>query len=829
MIKMLCGIAFLLLFPSSLISQPTLKLYGTIRDTLNDVSISDASVFLVNTVSEDTISGAVSRQDGRFILPYKTEKNTAVHIEHIAYADKIIKIADQNIVNQNENGFNLGQIYLTKQVLDLSPIQVSGILKPYQHDGNKIIYNVSSNSILNSKTGVEALRAIPSVDVDLDGLITLRGDANVRILVNGVPSGLASGDKRSNVDIIAADIIEYIEVLSNPSVQYDADGMGGIINIVTTGNNVQRNKTKFRISTDSFGGYNGLLAKNYKKNNLSLFFSSSLRHDIQKLNTSRNYNWNYPLVDIVSKQERSELKDPTVTSFNLNTNYNPSVSHSVNIGSNLAFYNGGVYDTIRHLYPVEYRMTSDDSKTGWALDFQTSYKWQSLSGGKTLETVFSFSRSGDYEKGVNDRNINGIGADDHSHIFKDDWFRNRSLKSIYHWPIFSKADLFTGLHFQIKEMRRELDYLHLPYSFNHDEKISAIFFNSEYRLTSKLKLDVGFRAESFESKGDLNEIELVETHHHKDTSNVFTEIIETSISTSPFEQSNIEFYPSAKMLYIASKELSLRLVYSKRTNRPSRPSLNPFPVSMIDEYHVRVGNPELAPELIDLFETKLNYEKSKLQFYGTFYFKKIDKLILWNSFNLLPIDQLQYEVISTMNYGGADAFGIEFYLYYTLNNNYSFNIDYTSWTMDVISSGLLENNGSRKGSSGQFTVSAAISNNIKLDVMATFRGKLQIPNGSVDPSYYLDMSIHKKIPKSNLSLTLSLRDLFDSKAYNFSTNELMRNLTSGQSYSQDLVTKKRNNYRSILLTASYDIGKMRKIKKKYNGKKKEDVNIDYNY
>tara|TARA_B110000008_G_C16561877_1_gene400580 strand:- start:95 stop:544 length:450 start_codon:yes stop_codon:yes gene_type:complete len=149
--------------------------------------------------------------------------------------------------------------------------------------------------------------------------------------------------------------------------------------------------------------------------------------------------------------------------------------------------------------------------------------------------------------------------------------------------------------------------------------------------------------------------------------------------------------------------------------------------------------------------------------------------------------------------------------------------------MDVISSGLLENNGSRKGSSGQFTVSAAISNNIKLDVMATYRGKLQIPNGSVDPSYYLDMSIHKKIPKSNLSLTLSLRDLFDSKAYNFSTNELMRNLTSGQSYSQDLVTKKRNNYRSILLTASYDIGKMRKIKKKYTGKKKEDVNIDYNY
>jgi hypothetical protein len=143
-------------------------------------------------------------------------------------------------------------------------------------------------------------------------------------------------------------------------------------------------------------------------------------------------------------------------------------------------------------------------------------------------------------------------------------------------------------------MNRELDYLHMPFGFDHDEFIGSVFFKSNYHKSSGYKFEGGLRIESVETEGSVYEIKLPDSHQHQDTSNVFMTLIDSSIVSSPFLQSNFTLYPSARLWYNLLDQTSINLSYDRRTNRPRRPSINPFPVSMIDEYHVRVGNPMLV-------------------------------------------------------------------------------------------------------------------------------------------------------------------------------------------------------------------------------------------
>ena len=833
MIKHFHSFVFGLLFFNSLFSQSVLNdfsLYGILTDSSSGIPISNVSISLIDPITQDIISGGISNKEGRFEIVHHFQGKVDVLIEHIGYNKKYIYGPGRNISSGQNFTRDIGVIHLHKKVLDLDLVQVSEILRTYQSDIDKNVYRVSNSALLKSKTGADALRAVPSVDVDIDGAITLRGDPNVTLLVNGISSGMAAGDQRASVDIIPADIIDYIEVLSNPSVDYDPSGMGGIINIVTLENRKRSSGAICRFSAGSYGHYDGMLAKSFNKENLGLSFTGSLRRDSQRLKTSRNYTWRYSQISLTSRQERTEHVEPTTGTVNLSGDYTISPSQSIHLGSNVVFHRGVVFDTIRHLYPVEYRMTSDDLNRGWALDARGEHRWRSLSSKKTLKTSLYYSRSGDYEKDVNDRNVNGVGSDDHSHIYKNDEFQNVGLKSMYHWPINKKLDLQTGLDIHTKAMNRELEYLHTPYAFDHKENFFAGFLKSKYQISGRLKIEAGFRAESYLSAGELAEIDLTDTHQHKDTSNVFKSLIDTSISSSPFEQSGFKIYPGAKIWYHISDEMSMALVYSKRTNRPRRPSINPFPVSMIDEYHVRVGNPKLSPEVVDVLETRLSWKKNNFQSYGTLFLKKINNLIQWHSLDLVPIDDLQYELISTANSGDGISYGSELHFFYSLSNKYSFSFDYNGWKMDVSGSDAPDLNGARSGYALNLSAFVLVGKDVKTDISVYHRGALEVPNGSVDPFYYVDLSIEKKIAATGLSLTLSFKDIFDTQSYNVFTNEQMTNLTSGQTYQQDLVAQKWNNYRSILLTVNYDFGLDHgAAKKNFIKPTKAGTDIDYNY
>ena len=117
-----------------------------------------------------------------------------------------------------------------------------------------------------------------------------------------------------------------------------------------------------------------------------------------------------------------------------------------------------------------------------------------------------------------------------------------------------------------------------------------------------------------------------------------------------------------------------------------------------------------------------------------------------------------------------------------------------------------------------------------MELSGYFRGPMEVPIGSVDPSYYLDLAIERKIPKTRLRITLSFKDIFDTQSYKLTTNESMYNLSSQQAYSQNLISQKWTNYRSVILTLDYDFGlDNERIMNKLFKRTDSNVNIDYDY
>ena len=806
---------------------PLNTLVGVVSDSNNSNPIANVSISILGANSGTVLTGGVTDENGKFRIQHGSTKTIDMVFEYIGFEKKYIYGVELLSDNSGPGIIDLGRIILKSSVIDLDAVNVSGTSRIYQIGLEKNVYRVSQSLMLPGKTGADALRAIPSVDVDIDGVISLRGDKNVTILVDGFPSGMASGDRRSRTDIIPAAIIDHIEIIANPSVNYDPSGMGGIINIVTKKNSLKTSEVSSRISLGTYGNFDGFFLMNYNKDRWGLSFSGNGKRDHQRLSSHRDYEWEYPDLTILSQQDKTEWATSNTGTFNISGDYKISQDHSLNLGSNIIFFDGTSFDTISHLHPVEYQMTSKENRRGFTLDMRGRYSWSSASSGKQLRTHFSFSQSGEFEKDVNDRITNGVGVNDHSHIYKDDAFRNLALKTSYLIPYNKNIDLHVGAELSSRFMNRELEYLHIPFGFDHNELIQSLFFKSNYHRSSGYKLEGGLRIESLKTEGSLYEIKLLDSHEHQDTTNIFIDFIDTSIVSSPFIQSHLSLYPGARLWYYYSDITSINIGYSGRTNRPRNASINPFPVNMIDEYHVRVGNPMLRPEFIDIVEIGLARKQARLQMYGVVFLKRIQNMIQWHSVDIVPIESLQYEVISTENSGRGSSLGSQFQFFYGYNDYYSYNFSFNSWDTKTEGSDSPDLNGRSSGYLVNTSLTGLFQNNIKMEISGYHRGMMEIPTGSVDPSYFFDIGIEKRFPVKSFSISLTFKDVFDTQSYNITTNESMLNLTSQQRYNQRLAAQRWNNYRSVVISLDYAIGNNQRQNRFF--KRSDDLDNDYNY
>ena len=302
---------------------------GTITDSTTGQPIEYASVSMIDNHSGSVVTGGLSKKDGSFIVREIPLGQYVIWIEFIGYAKK--EIGPINIFPGEDGSIEnfLGEILLSISSINLDAVEVIGDESQFIQTVDKQIFKVGKNLTAAGGTGFDLLRKVPTLDVNIDGEVSIAGDANVTILIDGKRSGLTGSNRRGIVDNIQVAMVDKVEVITNPSAKYDPDGVGGIINIV--------------LKRGAFDGLNGsitTMAGEYDKRNIAgnvnyrtdmwnVFGSSSYRSGNSIGRGYRQFEYDHTSYVDSLYQNTYRRRSPNRVSLRFGGDYYPTSSSTV--------------------------------------------------------------------------------------------------------------------------------------------------------------------------------------------------------------------------------------------------------------------------------------------------------------------------------------------------------------------------------------------------------------------------------------------------------------------------------------------------------------------
>jgi outer membrane receptor protein involved in Fe transport len=476
-------------------------------------------------------------------------------------------------------------------------------------------YSVAND--LSAKTGsiADALRNIPSVEVDVQGNVSLRGDPNVTIMIDGKPSSMFNGDGKADaLQQMPADQIDRVEVMTNPSAAYRPDGTAGIINLITKRSRKPGATGSFKLNVGPDGRYNTGVTGNLVKGKLTLSGDASYRYDRQAFwsNDDRESFSTALGGGAHTLQDGAFINSGGAVNLRGGVDYNLTpkdrLSGEVRYrGMDYATRGDETYTTLTPATGLSYARTTSadlDRKNGavsgdWRHQFKGSE--HELDAHLEYETT-DFTRDGrgfiDYSQGLDQYETFGFGADQDRVNFKLDYTR----------PMPGESKLKAGLDLEGTDNDYDNhgargdapDHLVVDTRqtnrFLYDQDVYAGYVTYE-RPFGDFTVLGGLRAEQVEIR--TNQV----TSAQKDDNSYF------------------HVYPSLHMGYTLSQTQSLTANYSKRVQRPQAQDLNPYPVYQ-DPTNYRAGNPDLKPQITDSYELGYQYRKGPASYLATAYYRE---------------------------------------------------------------------------------------------------------------------------------------------------------------------------------------------------------------
>jgi len=810
---------------------------GTIIDSTDLSPLEYASISVISPgTNYNIMAGGISDENGDFSIQHKLIGHYTIEIEYIGYKTKVFTGINFSDEKAHAVDVDLGRFNLLHKALKLEQVEAVGFKSPLNVGLDKKSFTITKAESILNHSAEAALRKIPSVDVDIDGIISINGDQNITVLINGLRLSGTHGEKNPYLDLVTTGLIEKIEVITNPSIAMDPDGMGGIINIILKDDIVDGFNSSTSLTYGNNERYNGLLRLTYKKRKMEFELAGFAKSDFSALNSEREYEWQYDSFSLQSIQKKFTIGNPLTGGINLGSTLTFSDRNILHLGSFFNAFDHSSIDSIQHQFPVEYHMTSNDNKRGWNLDASIIHALE-FSDLYSLTTTAALAQSGEHQKDINDRNSNGTGPDNHSHIYQDDAVETREFSSVYsaRSPWFGTVQ--GGTSYKSFAINSELEYLHSPYGFDFNEQISSAYFRVQKSLKSRLSFwAAGMRMEQRKTSTSIYDIELSDSHQHTDTSNVFVFLIDSSIANSPPTQKAFYIYPELKTGFISmNKKLSITMKYGRRINRVKLAMLNPFPVSMIDEYHIRKGNPFLKPELVDIYQISYSLRLNTKQhavFSGNLFYKDIKDLIQWHDVDFVTINDQSFEILTAGNVASGKSIGYDFALSISPLKNIQLILDHNNWIKKTSGEGESDLIGNSSGSITDGQIKIAMPWRVDFELWYRHYGKHKMPIGEIAPYYYVDLSLGKAIINKNIYLTFSVHDLFNSRIMDISTEQAITNPTSGVTYIQKLNATKYNEQRLVSLGVQLNLSAFPTVGKSKRGElnkpdRSDEIDVDY--
>jgi outer membrane receptor protein involved in Fe transport len=586
------------------------KIAGTLIDSVSKQSVPYVPITIYRTGGKSAVNGVVADEKGNFKIEGLHPGSYRLEISFMGYKNKVI---NQVVTTDSKPDKNLGNIFFAPNTKALKEVQITGTASLVENKIDRIVYNAEKDLTSAGGNASDVLQKVPLVSVDINGNVAIRGDQNVRVLINGKPTGASSASLSDVLKTIPADQIKSIEVITSPSAKYDAEGSAGIINIITK----QKNMTG--ISGSVSGGIgtrqnNGNFNLNYNKNRFSL-----------SMNAGGNLTWPQTSLTTFNNDIRGvdSLGHPTHTATA--TNGTTYLKRHGAIGNVSATYDFNAFNSIHSNIRLNQGGFDPNSTTGTNLtnfiDTASSYKYQSHNIGHNtfggfdwnLDYTRKFKKEGEeldistqwsHSKIVTDYTTfyTSQYADQKNNI--DGLNNEYTLQLDYTLPINKVFKLEAGG----KEIIRRLSsnsalYSPDPLDPNSQDPNSFIYNNlnsstydyNQYVTAGYSVLTITLPKGYSILAGARDEITNI---HGVPQSAGQTDL-------QPFNNDYNTFIPSLTIQKQISSTQTIKLSYSKRITRPSLQFLNPY-LNTSNVLAQTQGNPNLAPEISQTVELGYN-------------------------------------------------------------------------------------------------------------------------------------------------------------------------------------------------------------------------------
>ena len=736
-------------------------------------------------------------QDSNKVLFYEATgslgKFSFDNLEYGRYFVKVkmigfMPISKNVTLNIDSKSFDFKGLNLIEDISELNKVIVVAQKKMIEKTAEGFVINTANNITQLGGTATDILKSTPTVTVDNDGAITLRGKSPL-ILINGRNSGI------TNTNQIAASSIESIEIINNASSKYDANAESGIINIKLKKNKQTGTNGALALGTGvgAKGRVNSSFILNNKvgKWNLAIGYDNRFAGRTRKIESNRT---NFNLIDnYLISQKRNDERVEKLQNLKLNIDYNLNTYNTISfealgnmegqdnnedLVSKLFNKNTG-FSSSNDRHSFEYEKVKEGE---FALNYLKTYK----NSDKTLSASISSS----IEKGRQNTDIfttalnldgipNGAKQTQLTHNYEDGVITNASLD--YSLPTSEMGMIeagYKGLFRTIKTDFLTADKLNNVYItntavsniFNFNEQVQAFYL--QYHNTSNIQgkeatwnYATGIRAEQVNNNG------------------------ETISQSTRFSNNYLKLFPTAHLAYNFNQKESIKLSYGKRINRPGLGQLNPF-VDITDILSPHSGNPNLKPEIIDAYELSFNNGTSKFNFTTSLFYRHSN-----NAIRSFYIQQPNGAILNMpMNIGNADNFGIESMILGKPSPLYDYNISATIFQQQI-NGGNLSNDGVNNGTnwSGKIINNFSLNSASKLQVIANYISPKTTPQGETFSMYNVDLGFQKKLGNSNFKLNFIIVDAFNTLKSGYNT----------QTSTFSVYRSQKSDTRAFMITLAY--------------------------
>lgn len=775
-----------------------------IKGKITDATTKDIIEFVNVSIYDNNgnlVKGAITDLDGNYIIQDVGKGSYTMKVSYVGYRTVEKKI---NVDGNKNMTLNLSMREDTEL---LDEVEIVAEKPQMIFDIDKRIFNADHDLTSLGGSASDLLSNIPSIEVDSEGTVSLRGDEGVTIWINGKDSGLTSDNQSQILEQLPAETIDRVEVITNPSSKYSSEGSAGIINIILKKNINIGYYGGVQARATTAGMYNASGNINYSKGKWDMFLNVGYRHHNGK---SEGYD-NRTMNDGTYLNQTSEGKRKGDNMFTrLGVTFHPTFKDDISLNGFGMFGGGSNNRTINYLsnmpgtYQSAVRKTlGDDDMNGGniSMDYMHRFSEKSYLSASASYNVWGMDGSTDYlqDSQYADRTESSIQKQS-SHMNNNGW----EFTADYSNQITENHKIETGYKGELRSEHSPIETMsgtsygnlvpqnNLYNDFRYDSDIHALYVSYSGKINN-FGIQAGLR-------GEYTLTDAVTKYKNTDGEIMF----------DTYKTDYLDLFPSLFLSYSLPNNNEIQVNYTRRLRRPRGHMLNSFR-NITDSTNISYGNPSLSPQYSNVFE--VNYIKTwgLHTLTASAYYRGADNVFE----RITYMDENEIMNTTWFNVTESKSIGVELVAKNKLFNNildltttvnlYYFKLDgfefYDSRTGNLLATGDSEENFSWDA---RMIANVKLPYDINLQVTGRYRSKRTVAQGYRKPSYSLDAGLRKSFLDNRLSVAVNARDLLDSRK--------RQSITIGDDFRQE----SSNSFigRNIGITISYSFGNLKEMLKK---------------